>query len=182
MTDPQAFIFFGSSGSGKGTQAKLLIEYLEKKGEKAIYIETGEKIRHFLRHGTHTSLLTKEVINHGCLLPAFIPIWLWTTHLNEHFTGQEHMVLDGLCRRVSEAPVLDAAMKFYRIKKPFVIMLNVSDDWAIKRLKQRGRSDDTEEYVKSRLAWYRRDVAPAIDYFRNNPDYIFLDINAEGTI
>jgi len=182
MNDPHAFIFFGSSGSGKGTQAELLIDYLQKKGRKTIYLETGGKIREFMTDKTYTATLTKNVINHGGLLPAFLPIWLWTTHLHKNFTGQEDLVLDGLCRRVSEAPVLDAAMKFYKIGKCFVIMLNVSDEWAATRLKSRGRKDDTDEYIKSRIAWYKRDVAPAIDFFKSHKDYAFLDINGEGSV
>ena len=183
MNNPQAFIFFGSSGSGKGTQAKLLLEYLEKKNRKVIYIETGKKVREFIASDTsYTSALTKNVIDHGGLLPVFVPIWLWAGVLNKDFTGKEDLILDGVCRRVPEAPVLDSVMKFYKIQKPIVIELNVSDKWAAERLKSRGRKDDVDQYVKSRLDWFKKDVVPAIDYFRNNPDYIFLDINGERSI
>jgi len=183
MNNPQAFIFFGSSGSGKGTQAKLLLEYLEKKNRKTIYIETGKKVREFIASDTsYTSTLTKNVIDHGGLLPVFVPIWLWAGVLNKDFTGKEDLILDGVCRRVPEAPVLDSVMKFYKIQKPIVIELNVSDKWAAERLKSRGRKDDVDQYVKSRLDWFKKDVVPAIDYFRNNPDYIFLDINGERSI
>ncbi|MEK7552342.1 MAG: nucleoside monophosphate kinase [Patescibacteria group bacterium] len=183
MSDPQAFIFFGASGSGKGTQAKLLLEYLEKKNRKAIHIETGQKVREFIASDdSYTSVLTKHVIDHGGLLPVFVPIWLWTEVLNKDFTGKEDLILDGVCRRVPEAPVLDSVMKFYKLQKPIVISLNVSDKWAEERLKSRGRTDDVAKYVKSRLDWFKKDVVPAIEYFRDNPDYIFLDVNGEKSI
>ena len=182
MTDPQAFIFFGSSGSGKGTQAKLLIEYLEKKGEKAIYIETGEKIRHFLRHGTHTSLLTKDVIDHGGLLPAFIPIWLWTSIFIEKLTGKEHIVLDGLSRREHEAPILHDALKFYNRQNPSVIVLNVSNEECKRRLLSRNRSDDKVEEINKRLSWYEGEVVPTIEYFRRHDYFKVVDIDGEQGI
>ncbi|WKZ26402.1 MAG: nucleoside monophosphate kinase [Candidatus Paceibacterota bacterium] len=179
----RTFMFFGPSGSGKGTQAKLLIDFLEnKQGRKVIYIETGQKIREFIINGGYTSRLTKEIIDKGGLLPAFLPVWLWTSHLNENFTGEEDLVLDGLCRRPYEAPVLDSALKFYKLDKPFVVSLNVSRDWSMERLKSRGRKDDTEEYINSRLDWYEKEVAPSVDFFRNNPDYNLLEINGEQPI
>ncbi len=179
----RTFMFFGPSGSGKGTQAKLLIDFLEnKQGRKVIYIETGQKIREFIINGGYTSRLTKEIIDKGGLLPAFLPVWLWTSHLNENFTGEEDLVLDGLCRRPYEAPVLDSALKFYKLDKPFVVSLNVSRNWSMERLKSRGRKDDTEEYINSRLDWYEKEVAPSVDFFRNNPDYNLLEINGEQPI
>jgi len=61
--DPQAFIFFGRSGSGKGTQAKLLVEALkEKTGREVLYVETGQRFREFKTGETLSSELTKEVI------------------------------------------------------------------------------------------------------------------------
>ncbi len=177
------FLFFGPSGSGKGTQAKLLIDYLEnQKNKKTIYIETGQKIREFIKTDTHTSHLTKAIIDKGGLLPAFLPIWLWTTNLNEQFTGAEVLILDGLCRRPYEAPVLDSALKFYNLGKPFVISLNVSRGWSLERLKSRGRKDDSEEYINSRLDWYEKEVAPSVDFFRDNPDYFFFEVNGEQPI
>src|SRR3989344_2545474 len=41
----RAFVFFGRSGCGKGTQAELLADYLNKKGEKVLHIETGKAFR-----------------------------------------------------------------------------------------------------------------------------------------
>ena len=77
-----AFIFYGISGSGKGTQAKLLIEYLQKNdpSREVIYIETGARIRSFIADTSgHTRDMVKNILDKGGLLPEFIPIWL---HLN----------------------------------------------------------------------------------------------------
>jgi adenylate kinase len=179
---PQTFIFFGKSGSGKGTQAQLLIEKIEKEGQKTLYVETGEKFREFIKSKSFTSDLTREVLDHGGLMPVFMPIWIWTAELVERFTGKETLVLDGLCRREDEAVVLDSAMKFYKREKPVVVYINVSDEWAFTRLKERGREDDTEEYLKTRLNWFEWQVKPAMGFFHENENYSFLEINGEQSV
>lgn len=178
----KAFIFFGKSGSGKGTQAKLLVEYLKKEtGKNVLYIETGERFREFKMGGSLSSQLTKDIMEHGELMPEFLPVWIWADFLVKNYTGNEHLVLDGLSRRADEAPVLDSAMEFYKIK-PYVIHLDVSRERAFEMLSGRGRKDDTEEYINNRLDWFEKEVIPAMDYFRNNDRYTFIEIDGEGTI
>ncbi len=181
---PKTFIFFGSSGSGKGTQAKLLIEKLNNidPDGKVLYIETGQRFREFITEASITSRLAKEVMNSGGLLPEFLPIWIWTEYMIKHVSGDEHMVLDGLSRRPHEAPILDSAMKFYKRDKPFVISLEVSREWAGKRLSDRGRHDDTNMDIEKRLDWYEKNVLPAMEFFKNNPEYNFLTVNGEQGI
>ncbi|HEC30731.1 MAG TPA: hypothetical protein ENI66_01815 [Candidatus Yonathbacteria bacterium] len=180
---PQAFIFFGRSGSGKGTQAKLLIKYLEENTQrKVLYIETGERFREFKVGESFSSKLTKEVMEHGGLMPEFLPVWIWSDFLIKNFTGDEHLVLDGLSRRVDEAPVLASALEFYKFNNPVVIHMNVSRERAFEMLKGRGRKDDTDEYINKRLDWFETKVMPSIEYFKDHSGYVFLDINGGGSI
>jgi len=181
---PLTFIFFGRSGSGKGTQAKLLIDYLRESDttRKTIYIETGARFREFAEEASHTSKLTSEIMHGGGLLPAFLPIWIWTDYLIKNTSGNEHMVLDGLSRRISEAPILDSAMKFYKRQKPYVITINVSREWSKEKLLSRGRSDDNKKDIEERLNWYEENVLPTVDFFKNNQDYHFIEVNGEQSI
>lgn len=182
---PRTYIFYGSSGSGKGTQALLLKEHLEKQDSenKTLYIETGFRLREFVKKENHSSKLTKNILESGELLPEFLPIWIWTDFLIDNVkTGKEHLILDGLVRRVGEAPVLDKALKFYNREKPEVIILNVSHEWSMKRLLERGRHDDHEDNIKLRIEWYDTNVVPTVDFFRSNPDYAVHEINGEQTI
>jgi adenylate kinase len=183
QSQPQTYIFFGKSGSGKGTQAELLKKYLEEKdSRKVLYVETGARFREFMDKGSYSSKLTKEVMKTGGLLPVFMPVWIWTDFLVNNLTGEEHMILDGLCRRPAEAPVLDSAMKFYKREKPVIVYINTSNDWAMARLKGRGRADDGDDYIKSRLDWFEWNVLPALSFFHSNGDYTFLEINGERTV
>lgn len=181
---PQTFIFFGPSGSGKGTQARLLIEELKKHdaGKKILYLETGEKFRDFIKETSLTSKLTKEILDKGELVPEFLPIWIWTDYLIHNLSGEEHLFFDGSPRKLEEAKVLDSAIRFYKRENSFVVSINISDKWAMERLIERGRSDDNEEEIKKRLDWYKENVVSAIEYFKNNPYYKFISINGEQTI
>lgn len=181
---PQTFIFFGPSGCGKGTQAKLLMDEIKKKDpERNIaYIETGQKFREIAQGDSLTANKIKEIMQKGGLMPVFLPIRIWAEYLMENITGNEHIFMDGMARRLVEANVLDSALKFYERKNLTIVSFEVSDEWAKKLMKGRGRADDTEEEMNKRLAWYKENTVPAIEYFKNDPDYKFIAIDGEHTI
>jgi len=181
---PQTFIFFGPSGSGKGTQARCLQDEIKKRDpdRNILYIETGQKFRELAENDSFTAQKMKNILETGNLAPVFLPIWVWAGIMIENVTGDEHLFLDGMSRRLVEANVLDSALKFYKRTNPIVISIEVSDEWATKLLKGRGRSDDTDEEIKKRLGWYRENTVPAIEYFKNDSDYRFISINGEQTI
>jgi adenylate kinase family enzyme len=179
-------VFFGKSGSGKGTQADLLLKKLAEIDtvNKAIYVETGARFRSFVKDtSSFTAHKVKEVMSAGGLMPAFFPVWMWTGLLiDEIVTGNEHMVLDGLSRRPDEAPILDSAIQFYQRKKPIILFLDVHHHVAKDRLLKRGRHDDKHEEIDKRLAWFDSEVMKAVSYFKHNPYYTFISINGDQTI
>lgn len=181
---PKTILFFGKAGSGKGTQANLLMEYFKQQDPdtKCLYLETGQKLREFVATGSLSAQLTKEVLETGGLMPPFMPIWLWSSFLIENHTGEEHLIFDGLCRRKYESPILDSALKFYKRKDLTVIVINNSNEWSIARSLGRGRSDDDIPEIRKRLEWYEEEVVPAIQYFRDESEYTVIDINGEQTI
>ena len=178
----KAFIFFGRSGCGKGTQAKLLADFLKVKGREVIYIETGNQFREFIKTENYSGKLAGDILRDGRLIPIFLPIWIWTDILVKNFSGDQDLVLDGICRRKEEAIALDSAFDFYKIEKPNIILMNVSKDWSFTRMMERKRLDDSPEKIKNRLDWYEKSVMPSIDYFREKPEYNFIEINGEQSI
>lgn len=182
---PRTVLFFGASGAGKGTQAKLLVKKIEefKDGNRVLYIETGAKFREFMEQANPTSKRVKELLNEGKFLPAFLPIWLWSDILVKNLDGTEHLVLDGLSRRVSEAPVLDSALRFYDRPYVDVVNINVSREWSKNRLLARGRFDDNKKDIEERLNEFETLLLPTIDFYRNKPDYYhFHEVNGEQGI
>lgn len=184
MQKPYTFILFGLSGSGKGTQARLLLDYLQKVDTEnpTMYVETGQKIREFVTEASVTASITREIVEGGGLLPEFLPIWIWSEYFVRHVSGNEHMILDGLSRQPHEAPILDSAMRFYKRPNPVVIYIKVSKEWSKERLLSRKRPDDTDLDIEKRLTWFEEKVMPAIAYFRGNPYYTFVEINGEQPI
>jgi len=178
----KAFVFFGRSGCGKGTQAKLLADFLKAKGGDVIYIETGNAFRELIKGDSLTSKNIQEILKDGHLIPVFLPIWVWTDFIIKNYTGKEDMILDGVCRRYEEAVALDSLFDFYKIEKPNIILMNVSKDWSYTRMMERKRADDSPEKIQNRLGWFEKDVLPSIEYFKNKTGYNFIEINGEQSI
>ncbi|MEK7471500.1 MAG: nucleoside monophosphate kinase [Patescibacteria group bacterium] len=180
--DSRAILFFGRSGCGKGTQAKLLADLLKSQGREVLYTETGSQFREFIKEENYSSKLAENVLKEGGLIPVFLPIWIWTDILVKNFTGEQDLVLDGLCRRFEESVALDSAFSFYKIEKPNIILMNVSKNWSYARMMERKRADDTPEKIQNRLDWYEKDVVPSVEYFRGRERYNFIEINGEQSI
>ncbi len=180
----QTFIFIGRSGCGKGTQAALLMEKLKAEDSGDIfYLETGQRFREFVKQPNYTSGLSYEIMKRGERQPDFLAAHIWSHVLIATFNGRQHLFIDGTPRSKNEAVILDTAIKFYKLNKPFVVYMDVSNEWARERLLARGRADDKgAEGVEKRLAWFERDVMPAVEYYREHPDYHFLHINGEQSI
>lgn len=177
-------VFFGRSGSGKGTQANLLIKYLEEKyaEHKVLYVETGQRFRDFQKTDNFTAAKVKEVTSAGKFLPPFLPIWNWTGFLVDHFTGTEHLIFDGVCRQPEEGPILDSALQFYGREKPFIVLLDVPHEEVKRRLLKRGRYDDTHEKIDERMRAFESGAMPSIRYFQKSPDVDFVTVNGDQTI
>lgn len=181
--NPHTIILIGRSGSGKGTQAKLLKEFIESSDTRKVnYIQTGQRFREFTATDTHTAKLAKAVIENGDLMPDFLGVWNWASIFVDSIQGNEHMILDGMPRRLREAHILDSAMEFYSIDMPFVINIEVSKEEAKKRLLLRGRGDDVENDIERRLGWFETDVVPVLDFYERDRKYNYVVINGEQSV
>jgi len=161
--NPVTVLFFGPQGAGKGTQVKLLIEALKKRSERGIvHIDMGQLLRDMVAMGGYSASLTKEVIEVGKRMPDFMPIYLTTEALVQQFSGEEHIVADGLARGPDQTRGWDDAMVFYKRADYHIISLELSEAESIKRLLKRGRNDDTEDAIKQRLGWHKAEVEPQL--------------------
>ncbi len=184
MSSLQTFIFMGRSGCGKGTQGKLLETALRASDSEhdILYLESGDIFRNFIKGNNYSQKLSREVYESGALQPEFLAVWAWASLLVDNMGGKEHLILDGVPRKLREAHVLDSAFTFYKREKINIVYINVSREWSKERLMARGRVDDNHDDVEVRLNWFDVDVMPALNYFKENPEYVFHDINGEQTI
>lgn len=187
---PKTFIFIGRSGCGKGTQAKILREHLEKMDphkRKVMYLETGARFREFIKIDGYTNKIAAKIAALGARQPDFLAVWNWAHVLIEEMTGNEHLVVDGMPRSYEEALVFDSAISFYKRAQPVVIYIDVSRDWSKKHLLSRSkiekRNDDSSaELIERRLSWFETDVMPALKYFEHHPGYEFIHVQGEQPI
>lgn len=178
-------MFIGRSGCGKGTQAALLTEYLQKKDQerRVFAVETGTRIRAFIAEEQgYAAELSREIYSAGGLQPGFLTAWTWSSMLIKDLHADDHLLFDGTPRRLLEAELLDSAFGFFKRETPHLIYLNVSREWAKERLLARKRMDDSKKDIDARLAWFETEVVPAINFYKNNPRYAFHEINGEQAI
>lgn len=181
-----AYIFYGKAGSGKGTQAKLLKDYLESQGRSVVYIEAGGLFRNFVEtHHSFSADRTKTVIESGQLMPAFFPIYLWSQALIAQYDGTQDLILDGVTRRIEEAPILESALDFFQVDKKIVFTIHISDQTAQNRLAIRGegRADDADiNKIQKRLDWYTENVIPVLEYFKKESSVHVCEIDGEPDV
>jgi len=176
----------GRSGSGKGTQAKLLVDELVKAGANPadiMDVATGDLFRAFAKDGGYSQDKVRMAINAGQRLPDFLAVSLWGNFLLKQYRPSVHLFLDGTPRSHAEARMLENALRFYERNPIDILHIKVSNEWSINHLMTRGRSDDTSaDVIKQRLAFYEDDVLEAIDYYRGSPHVRFHEIGGERTI
>ena len=165
---PVTLLFFGSQGAGKGTQVQMLTDYLKLKSDReVIRIDMGHELRSLRDTGTHAGKLVGEIIDNGIRIYDFMAIYLQTKALVDNFSGEEHIIADGLARGDDQTRGFDDMMQFFKRDDLQIINLIIADDTAVKRLISRGRNDDTEEGIRRRLAWTKTDVLPQLELLKS---------------
>jgi adenylate kinase len=166
---PITVLFFGSQGAGKGTQVKMLMDYLASKSDRpVIHIDMGHELRTLKETGTYAAKLTAQIVDKGHRMPDFMPIFLQTKKLVENLTGEEHILADGLARGHEQTKCYDEMMQFFGRGDDFqIVSIELSEETVMKRLLARGRNDDTEDGIKNRLGWYKTDVLPQLEFFKS---------------
>ncbi len=165
---PLSVLFFGSQGAGKGTQVKLLMEFLKRQEPRQIiHIDMGQELRNLRDGGSYAGKLTGQTIDAGGLMPDFMPTYLQTKKLVENLvTGDEHVIADGLARGADQTRAFDDAMTYFGRNDFQIVSIELSETSVITRLLARGRNDDTEDAIRRRLAWTKTNVMPQLELLR----------------
>ncbi len=182
----QTVIFIGRSGCGKGTQGDLLKEWIHRNDHEKhqiLYVESGNNFRQFIRGDNFSAKQALTIYEKDERQPDFLACCLWGQNLINELDKDMHLIFDGAPRSLPEAYLVTSALDFYQREEPRVVYINVSRKWAEERLLARGRTDDrTLAKINKRLDWFDTDVIPAIEFFRTNKRYKFLEIDGEQTI
>ncbi|MEM7727279.1 MAG: adenylate kinase [Cyanobacteria bacterium P01_A01_bin.45] len=155
------FIFLGAPGAGKGTQATVLAESLQ-----IPHISTGDLLRQAVANQTELGKQAKAYMDKGELVPDSLVINLIRDRLNQA-DSQKGWILDGFPRNTPQAQALEELLEVMEQNYDIVINFDVSVDSLVTRMLERGRKDDNEETIRTRLEVYREETAPLIDYYRS---------------
>lgn len=179
----QTFVFFGIIGSGKGTQVKLLTDFLKNKdGLETVYASPGNEYRKLTQSDNYTGSLVEGPVSRGELLPGFLTDAIVVNILISSLTPTKHLIADGYPRAIEQSTSFEKMMKFYRREDIKVIYIEISKEEAVKRLKLRGRHDDTDEGIAKRFDEYVNNVVPAMNYFKDKAGYTIYTINGEQSV
>ena len=189
-------VLLGPPGAGKGTQARRLAA-----AWGIPHVSTGDILREAVQAGTELGRAAKAVMDAGRLVDDTIMIGIVRERL-ERADAARGFLLDGFPRTVPQAEALDAMLGD---RDPLIVVdLAVPDAELIRRLSRRRtcgvcglivgaasgapptacaqcggaleqRSDDREDVVRARLAVYRENTAPLIEYYRSRPTFRAVD-------
>jgi adenylate kinase len=161
----------GPPGAGKGTQAKILADFLN-----IPHISTGDILRQAIQDQTDLGKKAQEYMDKGDLVPDKLVEDMVEERLQK--PDAEHgWILDGFPRTVTQAQFLGELLAKLEKDEERVINLDAPDDIVISRLLGRGRKDDYEDVIRHRLDVYRRDTAPLIQYYGDRQKLLTVNGN-----
>jgi len=184
-------VLLGAPGSGKGTQAKLLVEKY-----KIPQVSTGDLLRASVAAGSDLGRKAKQALDGGQLVSDEVVLGIIQERLSKP-DAKGGFVLDGFPRNIPQAQALDATLA--RLGQPLqlALLVDVNRDVLTKRITGRRtcaqcgaiyniyfspskppgkcskcggalsqRSDDNEETVRKRLMVYEEQTAPLVSYYK----------------
>ena len=174
-------IFYGSEGSGKSTQAKMLAEKLELP-----YLGSGDLVRFYAKKDQGImGNICREALSKGHYVADSEMFVLWKGRLKEK-DAQNGFIIDGFPRNHTQALFLDEKIDKYGKSVDHVFYLEVSESESLNRLLKRGRKNpdgsnhDTQEKIKTRLKIYHEQEEDVINYYKKQK--LLTTINGEQTI
>ncbi len=198
-------IILGPQGSGKGTQAELLVKKLD-----LAYLEMGNILRDLASQKTILGEKITKFQKEGILVSDEIISEVLKSFLKKEIF-KKGVLFDGFPRKLDQIYLLEKILKNNQAKIDKVIFLNISFEESIRRLTARRvcpkcdrefnlltvppkkenlcddcgvqlikRNDEDEETIKKRLEVYRKETLPVIDYFRQKG--ILIEVNGEQPV
>ena len=198
------FIFLGTPGAGKGTQAVGVAREMDM-----AHISSGDLFRQAVERGDELGRKVNAYMEKGELVPDAVTIQMVLDRLVQP-SKQKGVVLDGFPRNLAQAESLDKALKSQGKTVGWVVYIHVAQPELVRRLSNRWlchqcqtpytrygtagdvdacqkcggglyqRTDDSPETVTKRLEVYFRDTAPLIDYYRRQGK--LAEIDGEGDV
>jgi adenylate kinase len=171
-------LIVGPPGAGKGTQgARLSTAY------DIPAISTGDIFRENVRAGTELGILAKSYMDQGEYVPDTVTNDLVADRLT-WADADGGFLLDGYPRTPAQADTLDGILKRSGHSLDAIIELVADKDETVarllKRAKDQGRADDTEDVIRHRLEVYERQTAPLLRLYAERG--LLVQVDGLGTV
>jgi adenylate kinase len=161
-------------GAGKGTQGTLIAAHFE-----IPHIATGELLRDHVARRTELGRAVQKRLDRGELVPDEIVLDM----VREAFVAAKAAgggyVLDGVPRTMDQARATYQIGLELGMTSDVALHLKADDDELVRRLLARaaieGRSDDTEEVIRRRLALYHEVTHPIVDWYESRGILVSVD-------
>lgn len=198
-------VLIGAPGSGKGTQAKFLIEKYN-----IPQVSTGDLLRAAVAAQTPLGRQAKAVMDAGQLVPNDIVIGMIRERIMRP-DAENGFIMDGFPRNLEQAEALDNLLANLGRPIDAVLQINVDFDLLMQRMVGRltclscgtlfnsftnppaidsqcdscggtlhHRSDDNEETIDRRLRVYETHTQPLTAYYSNKGNLHLID--GQGTV
>lgn len=189
-------LMIGASGSGKGTQAQKLVK---KFG--FCHLSMGDVLKEQVRKGTEEGKLIDSYQKAGNLVPLELTLKALKNKMDSEVDAKGFL-LDGFPRNMAQvealtlpiALVLNFQNDLEKIKDRLVnrrvctecnsnshVKLLVNGKCPVCGGEVYQRTDDNETSIDKRLNFYRNEVIPVVNYYKNN-GFNVVDINADKSI
>lgn len=146
-------LFVGPPGAGKGTQADRVADKLG-----IAHVSTGDMFR-ALDDSTELGRRVNEIMESGGYVSDGIVIEMLEARI-AHPDAADGYILDGFPRTVPQAEALEDFLGGTGLDA--VVLFEIDTDEVVTRMLDRGRADDTEETIRTRLEVYREQTEPLI--------------------
>jgi adenylate kinase len=156
-------LLMGPPGAGKGTQGAILSE------ERGLpKFATGDLLRDAVKRGTPLGQRAKAVMEAGHLVSDDIIMGIVREQLARS-EAADGVIFDGVVRTVPQAEGVERLLGERGRRMDAVLFFDVSDEEILARLAKRRtleqRADDDPAAVATRLAAYRQQTAPVLDWY-----------------
>jgi adenylate kinase len=153
----------GPPGAGKGTQGALLAE---AKGLPKF--ATGDLLRDAVKRGTPLGQRAKAVMEAGHLVSDDIIMGVVREELARP-EAKKGVIFDGVVRTIPQAEGVERLLAERGRRMDAVLFFDVTDEEILARLAKRRsleqRADDDPAAVATRLAAYRSQTAPVLQWY-----------------
>ena len=175
----KSIIFFGPPGAGKGTQAKIISDYL-----KLPHLSTGEILRDKVKQKDSLAVELKNIMSSGKLVSDEILNKIVSDKLlNDCKNG---FILDGYPRTLDQSDFLNKFLIENNISLSYIFNIDLDflllKERILKRSKEEGRDDDNLDAIKIRYEAYVDTTKKVSQFYERNNPIIFHNIQGNDEI